>query len=800
MRKEGFRNTYESLPLTSHWLHVFSSIEHSISRISEYHAKGDFIMRGFWRIFLLILCLSVAAPSWAQDAENGWPKEIITEKGTAVLYQPEPEKLDGDKLDVRMAVALEKKGKEPIFGAVWLTATLETDREERMALVTGIKVNEMRFAELPAEKEKQFTEYLEREIPTWELKISLDRLISTLELIEEREQASQNLSTAPPAIIFLPEPAILVSIDGDPQLQDLQGDGLQRVVNTPFTLLFSAKDKRYYLYAAKAMWYTAAKLNGDWAVAKDVPKDVAAHAPKETQAQTDEDKTSSSESGPPPRILVATTPTELISSNGAPEYSAIKGTALQYMSNSDSDVLLYKEKEYFVLLAGRWYSSDNLEKGWEFVPGEKLPKDFAKIPEDSEMGTVLYAVPGTEVAKDAVLDAQIPQTAAIDPKKAQLAVEYDGDPQFKSIDKTEMTYAVNTATPVIKAEGKYYACDEGVWFVADSPKGAWRVATKIPVVIYSIPPECPLYYVTFVRIYKATPEVVYVGYTPGYTGTYVYHTTVVYGTGYYYPGWVGHYYYPRHCTWGFHVRWSPWYGWSFGFSYGWGPFHFGVGYGGWYRGGWWGPRPYHGYRNGYRHGHRDGFRAGYRAGQRDARRSNLYRSRRNQVRVKPGLGVAQPRVKAPKVRTAKDRKNNVFVDKAGNIHRKTDKGWQERTKSGWKDMDSPAQDKLKDKAVSKKPQPGKDAKDRVKDKAQQKPVKKPERKPEKKPEAVKQTPKKQIKKENVTKPKTKQRPAVKKQQKSRAQQLDRSKRARDRGDSRARSFNKSRSAKPKRRQ
>ena len=116
--------------------------------------------------------------------------------------------------------------------------------------------------------------------------------------------------------------------------------------------------------------------------------------------------------------------------------------------------------------------------------------------------------------------------------------------------------------------------------------GSWRVATSVPDEIYTIPPESPIYHVTFVRVYGSTPEVVYVGYTPGYTTTYVYHSTIVYGTGYWYPYWYGRYYYPRPATWGFHVRWNPWTGFRFGFSYSHGSFRFTIGGGGWYRGGW----------------------------------------------------------------------------------------------------------------------------------------------------------------------------------------------------------------------
>ncbi|MDR3747044.1 MAG: hypothetical protein P4M04_02620 [Acidobacteriota bacterium] len=117
------------------------------------------------------------------------------------------------------------------------------------------------------------------------------------------------------------------------------------------------------------------------------------------------------------------------------------------------------------------------------------------------------------------------------------------------------------------------------------------MADSVPAEIYDTPPSSPLYYVTYVKVYGATPEVVYVGYTPGYYGTVVSAntTTVVYGTGWYYPPYI-----------------SPtvWYGWPYtygvgaGFTYttdsGW-SFGFGYGYGcyPWYYP-WWGPMGYYG--------------------------------------------------------------------------------------------------------------------------------------------------------------------------------------------------------------
>ena len=256
---------------------------------------------------------------------------------------------------------------------------------------------------------------------------------------------------------------------------------------------------------------------------------------------------------------MATEPTELLSSRGRAEYTPITGTDLLYMTNTDSDLLLHiTTQTYYVLLAGRWYKSLKLQGPWEYVPGDSLPPDFAKIPEESEMNTVLYSVPGTDASKDAVLDASIPQTATIERDKAALTVTYDGKPEFEDVKGTTMAYAVNTETPVISLKKRYYACDKAVWFEADNAQGPWTIATTIPAEIYTIPPECPVYNVIFVRIYDSTPEVVYVGYTSGYTHTYVYHGTIVYGTGHYYPYCHGYWYYPRPVTYGYHVPYSHW--------------------------------------------------------------------------------------------------------------------------------------------------------------------------------------------------------------------------------------------------
>ena len=635
----------------------------------------------------------------AEDVLNNWPREIETTRGVIVVYQPQPESLDGNLLQFRAALSLERTGEEPVFGAVWFETRLETDRAERTALITDLNVTDARFPNQDADRVKLLSDLLETEIVEWNLPIEMDELIATLDLVEARTAESDNISVEPPVMLFVAEPAVLITIDGEPRYIDTDGDNVQRVMNTPFTLLRDEKSKVHYLYADKDAWYTATDITGDWQPVDSVPATVARMAPEEDPEEDDsvfEEDEEAPETGPAPKIVVVTEPTELISSTGKPEYGSIEGTSLLYVTNTDSDVLMNTDsQEYYVLLSGRWFVSKSLEGPWRNTPVQDLPEDFKKIPEDSELGTVLYAVPGTEVAREAVLDAQVPQTAAIEKKKASLTVEYDGEPDFENIEGTEMQWAVNTATPVILVKSnQYYAVDEAVWFYATKATGPWIIASAVPDEIYTIPSSSPMYNVTFVRIYGETEDVVYVGYTPGYTNTYVYNTTIVYGSGYYWPGWYGpYYYYPRYSTWGFHVRWNPWTGWRFGFSYGYGPFRFTIGGGRWYRGGWLGPGRYRSYRRGYRHGYRSGrragYRAGYRAGQRSSARNNMYNSSRNQTRASNTASAARNNARPTAMSTRAQagggatRPNNVYADRDGNIHRQTDQGWQQRTGDGW---------------------------------------------------------------------------------------------------------------------
>lgn len=96
------------------------------------------------RIFIILTALAVPAVAAAVD----WPQEVTADEGTIVVYQPQPESLDGNTLAGRAAMSLELKGAdEPIFGAFWFEAKITTDVDEGTALIRDVKVTKVRWPE-----------------------------------------------------------------------------------------------------------------------------------------------------------------------------------------------------------------------------------------------------------------------------------------------------------------------------------------------------------------------------------------------------------------------------------------------------------------------------------------------------------------------------------------------------------------------------------------------------------------------------------------------------------------------------
>jgi hypothetical protein len=529
------------------------------------------------RALIVVAALTGGMPpsALAQAPADTWPRTAQLADATVVIYQPQVESWNGNQIQLRTAASVQPAGAaRASFGSVYATARTEVDRATRTVIFNDMVITRSNFPTLP-EQGAGFASELQARLATTSRIMSLDRVEASLKEAGVKIPSFPILNT-PPRIIVSNTPAILVPIDGAPVLKPVPNSSrFQRVINTRALILQGGFGDSFYLHVYDG-WMSADSIDGPWAKAsrtpwgmEDVANQIAATERVDMLYGDVNAYPAPSLSRNVPTIYTSQVPAELIVFRGNPNFVPIAENLL-WASNTKADVFIdMTSNNYFVLLSGRWFQAQGTDGPWTFVPSNALPPGFSKIPTTSPAAVVLAAVAGTPQAQEALIANSIPQTATVPLTGGpSFTPSFDGPPSFQPIVGTPLASTINSPVPVIQVDpNNYYAVSSGVWFFAPTVTGPWSVATSVPDVIYTIPTSSSLHYVTYVRVYGSTPEVVYVGYTPGYMGTVVGpYGTVVYGTGYTYPAYVGSVWYPPPYT--YSVAAVPVYGAAVGFTYG----------------------------------------------------------------------------------------------------------------------------------------------------------------------------------------------------------------------------------------
>ncbi|MEY2917689.1 MAG: hypothetical protein RIS73_1403, partial [Bacteroidota bacterium] len=509
----------------------------------------------------LAYCILLLMGYVSAGAQNTWPKVIPFKNGGKVtIYQPQPESFTGNKLTGRSAVSVNETTKsEPVFGAIFYDAFMSTDKDSRTADLDSIIITNAKFNGVDDQaKIDRLIAFIETEVPKWNLEISLDALVSTIKRDHPNAEIYNN---DPPKIIYTTKPTTLVVLDGEPKIQKDKDLDADRVVNSP-SLIFK-EGNQWNMYNG-GIWYKSNAVTSGWTAENSMSKKVKSINDQiKKQEKENNDGKDVADKPEVTEILVSTEPAEVIQSKGAAVYKTIDSTSLSYVSNSSNNIFKdNKTQSIYILIAGRWYKSSSLNGPWTFNEPDKMPADFSNIPEGSEKDGVLASIAGTDAAEEAMIDAEIPQTAKVDRKTAAVKVEYDGTPKFTTIEGTTLQRAENTNLTVLKETGgKYFALDNGVWFTGTSATGPWSVATERPKDVENIPSKSAAYNSKFVYIYEVTADYTVQGYTAGYLGSYIQgDPVIIFGTGFHYTPWFGSLYYPAPSTWGFGFSYNPWTG------------------------------------------------------------------------------------------------------------------------------------------------------------------------------------------------------------------------------------------------
>jgi hypothetical protein len=488
-----------------------------------------------------------------QSGNTGWPRERYQDDTKLIIYQPQVDDWKNfQELTWRMAVSLTPKSGKEAVGVVEMKGNTDIDNVAKVVVITNPEVTGAYFPSLDQATKEKMEQLFKTLVPPT-VSISLHLLIASTP--KKETPAGVQLSNDPPKIFVGYRPSILLSVDGEPVLSEVPNTSLKFVANTHWPLFFNAGASTYYL-AVGPQWLTASSLEGQWSATKKLPPDMSKVAQdKQWSALKKIIPPPAKSAGVTPAVFYSDKPAEVILFDGQPVYTQIPDTQLTYATNTSSVVFVFTPtQQFYYLTAGRWFRANDLQGPWTYATPD-LPPDFGKIPLTSPASAILASVPGTDEAKDAVLLAQVPTTITVKPAEAaaKVKVAYAGDPKFEPIKGTSMEYATNSHDKVIKVGDVYYLCLQGVWFMSPNSQGPWTTCTSVPQEIYTIPPNSPVYNVTYVTQTANPDGTVQASYTAGYLGAFILGAAtgaiIANGSGYWWPPYCyGGYYYPYAAT------------------------------------------------------------------------------------------------------------------------------------------------------------------------------------------------------------------------------------------------------------
>ena len=166
---------------------------------------------------IALACLaafSATGPSFAQSATaaapaplpaNPWPRVVDLANGQVLVYQPQINKWEGNRIAFRSALAIKPAGaKEETFGVIFANARTQVDKVTRTVVFEDLKITKTDFPTLP-DHGAAYSAELAQEFAKSVRAVSLDRLEASLAIagIKPPTVAVQN---NPPRVIVSYQP------------------------------------------------------------------------------------------------------------------------------------------------------------------------------------------------------------------------------------------------------------------------------------------------------------------------------------------------------------------------------------------------------------------------------------------------------------------------------------------------------------------------------------------------------------------------------------------------------------------
>ena len=270
-------------------------------------------------------------------------------------------------------------------------------------------------------------------------------------------------------------------------------------------------------------------------------------------------------------MFVSTTPAELILLTGEPSYVAGRRARRPALGQQHRERRVPDGQDRRRLLPRRRAAGSR--RRTSRARGRSRRRRCRRTSRRSRSSTRARAcspsVPGTQQAAEAVLLAQVPQTARVNKKELKAPeVAYQGEPKFEPIEKTTRRARGEHRQGHLQGRRPLLHVLPGRVVHGEERRPArGRSPTSVPKEIYEIPVELAGRTTSPTSRCEDDDDDEWVTFAAvgGYTGMMVAWGCAVWGSGWYYPpywGWGGFYpyYYPHYPTYGYGAWYNPWTG------------------------------------------------------------------------------------------------------------------------------------------------------------------------------------------------------------------------------------------------
>jgi hypothetical protein len=198
-----------------------------------------------------------------------------------------------------------------------------------------------------------------------------------------------------PEVLYATSPAAVILFDGVPVFAPVTGTQLERATNTR-SPVFRLKPAGTYYILAVGRWFSAPSLKGPWSDAtaslpgdfSNIPPDSPAGAVLAAVPGTTQAEDAALLSQVPKRPALSAKQVSVTYFGGSPQFAPVKGTTMQYATNTADKVLLVGAV-YYLSRRGQWFISPSPQGPWNTAPG--APEVIYTIPPSSPVYTVTYA-------------------------------------------------------------------------------------------------------------------------------------------------------------------------------------------------------------------------------------------------------------------------------------------------------------------------------------------------------------------------------------------------------------------------